>query len=138
MSMLHRHHNWFPLVIAGLTLTLFLLMFYSFTAWPQSLSPVTPESTPVSTQEYQRDMKEAVERFINEYEQVDSDVARLVRVESMMNTLLNIRVPADEKERHLSLVITLNQLKQALRDETNEVSNVFESFRSMTASYVTR
>ncbi len=126
--MIHHRHSFFPLVLAGLTLALIIFMFYSFTGWQPSTSTMVPEQMPVSPAEYEQSLTQVTRAFVESYPGQSDDLARLVLVEKTMQQLLNLRVPAEQKELHLSLVIELNQIQQALRERNGEAQAAFEKF----------
>lgn len=126
----HRRHSLFPLLIVGLTLVLMVLMFYSFTGQKKPVSNVVSEPSPVSSVEYEQSLREISDTFIQTFTAQPDDLARLVLVEQTQQQLLSLRVPADYKDLHLSLVIDLNKMQQALRLRTGETEIVFQNFQN--------
>ena len=125
----HRRHSFFPLVLALLTLLLIVLMFYAFTGTQPTANRVTSEVTPVSSQEYQQELRALIQSFIEQYGQKEDDILRLVLVEQTLQSLLSLRVPVEAKEMHLSIAVELNQMQQALREKSGAEKAAFERLR---------
>jgi hypothetical protein len=121
----HKRHSFFPLVLAMLTLGLFVLMFYAFTG-KQTINRVAQETTLVSSQAYQKELGSLTDSFIKQYPKKEDDLSRLVLIEQTLASILSLRVPAEAKELHLNLAIELNQMQQALREKNGKEKEAFE------------
>lgn len=130
----HHRTSFFPLILAFLTLALGLLMFYAFTGRSFTQTSSFKEASPISTQEYNKELSELMGPFVSEYLQKPDDMARLVLVEQTLQKLLSLRVPVEAKETHLSLAVELNQMTQALRDKSGEEQEAFARIQSYVAN----
>ncbi len=129
--MFHQRHSFFPLVLAGLTLVLIIFMFYAFTEQGREPVSVMREPSPVSAQAYEKQWQQITQAFEEMYPNQSDDLARLVLTEQTIRELLELRVPAQQKDFHLSLVIELNQIAQALRARSGEASEAFARFQQI-------
>ena len=126
----HRHHSLFPFVLAGLTLALIVFMFYAFTGTPVIIPTAVSEPTTISAQAYEQERTKIVSGFFENYAQQPDDLAKLVLSEAFLSDVLSLRVPADQKEEHLALVIELNTLMQSLRSRDEQAPTLFEQLSS--------
>lgn len=126
---LHRHHSFFPLALALLTLGLIMFMYFSFTAAKDETKFVGQTIVPVSSQEYKNDLKKINDEFIASYEIAETDTTKLFLVEKTLGELLALRVPAEFKSTHLELAVLLNQMQTALRTQKNP-KELFDSFKN--------
>ena len=132
--MFHHRRSLFPLLLALLTLVLVIFMFYAFTGRSLKRSNVVGEPSPVSAQQYQTELHELTSTFVEQYEGEANDLARLVLVETTLQKLLSLRVPTEQKDRHLALAVELNQMQQALRQQNGEADVAFERFKVYVAN----
>lgn len=128
--MFHRRTSFFPLILALLTLVLGLLMFYAFTGRSIIEQAAVTVVTPVSSQEYNNELKTLMQSFIVDYPQKYDDISRLVLIEQTLQKLLSLRVPAESKETHLNLAVELNQMQQALKEKNGEENEAFARIQS--------
>lgn len=118
-------------MLAGLTLVLIIFMFYAFTEQGREPISVMREPSPVSAQAYEKQWQQITQAFEEMYPNQSDDLARLVLTEQTIRELLELRVPAQQKDFHLSLVIELNQIAQALRARSGEASEAFARFQQI-------
>lgn len=113
----HRHHSFFPFVLALLTFGLIVLMYFSFTIVKVETKSIQQIIVPVSSQEYESELKEIGNGFTASYVSSETDIAKLVLVEKTLSELLSLRVPAEFKDKHLELAVLLNQIQTALLEQ---------------------
>ncbi|MBM5789996.1 hypothetical protein FJZ23_02850 [Candidatus Parcubacteria bacterium] len=129
--MLHKRHSFFPFVLALLTLALVILMFYAFTGREPAPAERAVEPSPVSASRYEGSLVSLMDAFIGAYDAQPDDASRLALTEQALADLLSLRVPADEKDRHLALAVGLNRLEQALRArDAEETQAAFDEIAS--------
>jgi len=109
----------FPFIVIGLTILLALLIIYTVSGNRQSETTLGAEQTEptVTNEEYQTSVREVTRIFEENFDAADTDIARLVAVETALADLLSLRVTADYKELHLDLATALSQMQQGLRGE---------------------
>lgn len=117
---LHHRHSFFPLVLACLTLTLTTLMFFSFARQREVSQPVVAEVTSVSTPEYDEQLKQLGHDFMISYQTLQDEPSRSAAVSVLLQDVLSLRVPVSEKEFHLSLAVTLNEMQQTLKEKKSD------------------
>ncbi|MFC1788124.1 hypothetical protein ACFLZY_02810 [Patescibacteria group bacterium] len=118
-----HHHNFFPLIIAGLTIALILFMVYSFAArqdqkgFDQKQSVVSS----VSDKDYRDQIKKVVKDFQKGFAQAETGIEQLVLVEDTLKQVLTIKVPAAYKDMHLELAMTLNLMQSGFRGQQQDL-----------------
>lgn len=130
MRFYHRR-SVFPFIIVGLTIGLIVLMYYAFTGQMTRRVPVVSEPSPISVSEYTTKLKQLSETFIKNYSEQSDDSARLLLVEQTLQTVLDMRVPAEYKDLHLSFVIKLHSLQQALKGQGEEAQATFVTLEEL-------
>lgn len=124
--MLHKR-SWFPFVVFFLTLVLIALVVSSFTGKGQleKRGQGAPPITMISDITYQRELSGNVKTFLNAYATATDDASRSALVQTMLNQLLHMRVPAQEKDLHLELALSLQQMKEGLANHSQDASEGF-------------
>ena len=127
----HHRRSLFPFVIAGLTIGLAVLMYYAFTGRMTPRASVVSEPPPISVSEYTTNLKNSSEMFLKNYVEQSEVSVRLVLVDETLQTLLDMRVPAEYKNLHLSFVIELHNLQQALKGQGEDAQVVFAKIEDL-------
>ncbi len=126
--MLHKR-PWFLLFVFFLSAALGVLIFFSYTANVQQTKP--PVETPiVSDEAYQKELTISVKSFLTSYSAVGDDGAKSALVQSFLNQLLHMRVPAQEKDLHLELALSLQQMKEGLQNHSQDAVDGLTRFRN--------
>ncbi len=98
---LHPPHSWFPFILAGLTVSLFLAVV----AWvgPQGASVTVDEETGevVTNEDYQTELTTELEAYTEGAQAAGA----------VYDDLIDMTVPAGYKDLHLDLVIAFGFLK---------------------------
>ena len=103
--------SFFPLVIVLLTCALGIFMFSVFSHQSNNSSAVTFK---ISKSSYESSVKFITDDFTEKFGSTLDYVVKLTLVEKALTDLLQLRVPSEDKDIHLELVIGLNQLKEEL------------------------
>lgn len=117
--------SFFPVVIILLTCVLGIFIFSVFSHRSKSVST---ETTMISKSVYESTVKSYMDDFTVKFGSTSDDVAKLSLVENVLTNLLNLRVPSEDKDIHLGLVIGLNQIKEELNTKQTTPSNGFLKF----------
>ena len=124
--------SWFPYITFLLSLILVGLIIFSFVS--KSSTEKTVSATPtVSESEYQSELQKHVSIFSPAYAAATSDADRTAAVQTMMNSLLSMHVPADDKDLHLELALSLQSMKDALASG-KDASDGFTRFKTAVTS----
>lgn len=126
--MFHKR-SWFPFAVLFLSLVLGVFVFFSFyTKQTQTISQTQP--TRISDVTYQHELTSNVTSFLDAYPKAIDDSARYNLVQTMLNQLLRMRVPAQEKDLHLELALSLQQMKEGLYNHSpQDVADGFARFK---------
>ncbi len=117
----------FPLLV--LFLTLLLLGFMIFTFVKKDSTPNESVTPVVSEKEYKTQMAMVVNNFLPSYLAATDDVGRRAVVDSTLTKLLEIRVPANQKDLHLELAISLNLILTQLSGTTDVAREGLERWK---------
>ena len=111
--MIHKH-NWFPGVTLLLSLILVALIIFSMMTATPAVKKTVETVPAVSESAYQAEMQKTVQTFLTSFSGATSDTERTAAVQSALDALLRMRVPADDKDLHLELAISLQNMKERL------------------------
>jgi hypothetical protein len=110
-----HHRTWFPFVLAGLTLSLVLLVVYAYgTKEPSRIAPSEEAVSAPTDAEYQAALASVMSGFLVRLDAAEGDAARLSLVEDAQSKVLALIVPGDRRELHLEIAISLNLLRTGL------------------------
>ena len=130
--MIHKH-NWFPGITLLLSLVLVGLIIFSMMTKAPSVQKSTQTGPTVSESAYQTDMQKTVQTFLTSFSGATSDTERTAAVQSALDALLRMRVPADDKDLHLELAISLQNMKERLA-AGKDASDGLAQFKTAAAS----
>jgi len=109
--MLH-HKSWFPAVVVVLTLALAVLIFALFRGrvTTQSTESTTAATTisPVTEAQYQSNVHQIVSGLPDKLTAAPNNDARVSILSTDRDALLNLTVPSDDRDLHLTMVTTIN------------------------------
>ena len=118
-------------------LTLGLVGFVLWGMHARSVAPVssTGKGDPtVNEDTYRADTKAVVRDYRAAYAKAGTDLERLLVTEKAIDALLALRVPADEKDFHLDLVVSLNLIRNGLRGEEGSLAQGQARFERLLAT----
>lgn len=101
--MMH-HKTFFPIIVAALTILLGLFIYSTFKE-----RITEPAPSPVTAVEYQAGVHGAVSTLQDEIAAASSDTDRVTLLEARREQLLAELVPAEYKDAHLEMVMTISQ-----------------------------
>ena len=125
--MLHKR-PWFLVLVFLLSLALGMFIYSSYSAKVQQTKPSA--STPaISDEAYQQELNGTVKTFLTAYTAAADDSAKSTLVQTLLNQLLHMRVPAQEKDLHLELALSLQQMKEGLQNHSQDATDGLTRFR---------
>lgn len=110
------------IVLTLILLTVFIFVFIERSKFVASSPPQTPV---VSVVDYQIEVQQLMKTFLTDYEIATDQSTQMDVTEKTLTALLNVRVPASEKDTHLSLALSLQQLKQNLSANSPDTKTSF-------------
>ena len=130
----HKHHIFFPLLVALLSLGLLVFMFYAFAYTSGSPKDVQPEPASISTDEYRASLHVIVTAFDQSPALQARSTNRLAGVDAALNSLLALRVPPESQRTHLELALTLSSMKDRIA-RNEDINELLEKWQAQTAEY---
>lgn len=107
----------FPLIVIGLTAALIVLMWFAFTGQEKTHSPdPVIEQVTISADDYKVDLADVMQRFQVELGAATDDVERSAVAHTSLEQILELKVPAEYQDLHLSLVLSLIQITKAIEN----------------------
>ena len=137
MHLFHKRRSFYPLVIALMTLTLGLLMFFALS---RSGAPFANDRTAVSPTpavtdaDYRTNAHAVIAPFLLAYDATANDGVRLAAVEDALAALMPITVTASYKDVHLGLAVSLSQMRDGLRGEAGSLDTGYAKLKGIVAS----
>jgi hypothetical protein len=123
----HEQKTWLPFMMVGFAAATFLISLASFTSAPTVAAPeindlsVSVLASPVDVDEYQGQVQAILQQYSNALD-----------AEAAASSLLILRVPADFKETHLNLVLTLNAIHAGESGATEKLNQLIENISWLT------
>lgn len=121
--------SFFPLIL--LALTLILVYLFVFFSAPKQVKTTQTQVSAVSEGHYQEALASVLKKFFSVYDSATSDTVRAESVQTALNALLNMRVPASDKELHLELAIILQKMKQGITANPQDVSDGYSEIKDL-------
>lgn len=103
--MFHRQ-SWFPALVTVLTVALAVIIIALFRG--RVPTTATTAISPVTEAQYQSNVKQIVGTLPAQLTAAASDDARVTLLSNDRDALLNLTVPADQRDLHLNMVMTIN------------------------------
>lgn len=124
-----KHPSFFPYLI--LALTLILVAGFVFTASPKSAKQANTSVEPpsVSDEQYQAALRIVLNKFTASFDAAAEDSVRASVTDQTLSTLLSMRVPAEEKDLHLSLAIALQKIKQGFVSNPQDMTDGYAQIK---------
>jgi len=111
-----RRSNFIPVVIF-LSLLLAGFMYVAFHGTPAPQTSMTLQDvTPIDPEAYQKQMAAIMHEYDQDMAAAQKNQDRLLVVQKTLSDVLDVRVPAEYKEAHLTLVVGLNEMQQNIQD----------------------
>lgn len=120
MRYYHRH-SFFPLVIILLTLLLGVFMLFSIDRENARPTSVEETLTPVDPQTYRDSLLSLITTFETNFAQARDDASRLFVAQQAFVDLLDLRVPPEDKQRHLELALLFTKIQTTLKSGDPDV-----------------
>ena len=128
-------HSFFPFVIIILSLALAGLIYWSTQTQPPSSSVLIQEVEPVDPEVYQERLSDIVTTFIQRTSDSQDDLEKLLAVQTALAGLLDLRVPVQFKDLHLSLAVSLSQIQTALESDDRNIEEPLAAIAQLTQMY---
>lgn len=126
-----RRYSFFPFILLALTLVLVTTFVFLASPKQNNQKTIRSEESVVSEERYQQALKAVLKKFVSVYDAATSDADRSQIVESTLNALLSMRVPANEKDLHLELAITLQKMKQGFGTNPQAVLDGYAQIKEL-------
>jgi len=112
----HRHTYAFPIILVVLTLGLIFLLWQTVKPSSQEGNYLVQTETlePVTVADYEQALQGVMDGFTLTYQQKGDDAERAVYVDGVLQNVLALRVPTEEKDLHLQIAFGLNRLSDGL------------------------
>ena len=128
-------HSFFPFVIIILSLALAGLIYWSTQTQPPSSSVLIQEVEPVDPEVYQERLSDIVTTFVQRTSDSQDDLEKLLAVQTALAGLLDLRVPVQFKDLHLSLAVSLSQIQTALESDDRNIEEPLAAIAQLTQTY---
>lgn len=125
-----RHSFFLPIVIV-LTLILLTVFIFVFIERSKFTSIYSRETPVVRVSDYQNEVRQIMKTFLTDYEATTDQSIRLAVAEKTLVALLNVRVPATQKDVHLAFALSLQQLKQNLSASSPDTKTSFINLKDI-------
>jgi len=126
-----KRPSFFPFIL--LALTLILVTAFVFSASPKTSVQKTNKSSvsTVSDEQYQTALTAVLKKFVSVYDAAASDTEKTQAVQNTLNSLLSMRVPAEEKDLHLELALALQKMKQGFATNPQDILEGYASIKEL-------
>lgn len=133
MRYYHRH-SFFPLVVIVLTLLLCALMALTLVSRGEPAQFVEEEAAVVDAGNYRDSITTVVREFKNKFAQAVDSAGQKRAGAQALQTLLNLRVPAEYKTLHLDLAVFLSSVESgsAISDPLGTLQTIVETYSWLT------
>lgn len=127
----------FPLVLILLTLLLSVFMVWALGQEPTAsddLREIQPTPS-VDAQVYQAEVAHMLQTFHDRFATAEDDDTKLLTAQTTLESLLNLRVPAELKDFHLDLALAFHQIQIALQAADDSVDDPLARIESLKNHY---
>ncbi|HBP00478.1 MAG: hypothetical protein UU48_C0002G0146 [Candidatus Uhrbacteria bacterium GW2011_GWF2_41_16] len=123
MGLQHAHiRTWFPLIVAGLTIALLVLVGWWFSLRiffpPLSKPQEKNQRTAPTTEMYETSVSGILSNFLDELDAATDNTWRLTLVEETENHMLALLVPAERRDVHLEIITSLHLMRTGFSKNT--------------------
>lgn len=132
--MFHHHHARFGFLVAVFLLSLGLGSFIYFTAHSDPTPSSAVSLRPPTADEYRASVRPVVDEMQRAYGASKDLRSRQHAVETALEQLLDIRVPAEEKDVHLELALSLQMVRVGLVGDQRQATEGWERFLALVQS----
>lgn len=135
MPSFHRR-SFFPLVVIVLSLGLAGLIYLSVRNPSNETPTITQQEIgPVDSDAYRDDLSSVVKTFHERMANSQGDLDKLLATQTALAGLLELRVPGEFKDLHLTLAVALSQIKTALESDDHNIDEPFAQIAQLRVSY---
>lgn len=140
--MFHHHRSLFPLLLALLTILLIILMIWKLQ--PKDVEVLKSSNNPpaeepliesVTPAEYEQRLADLLSEFIQKYDVADQDFIRVIAVDQTLSSLLDLKVPTQYKDLHLSIAVNLNLIRRGLTDNPARLAEGLNNLQNLRQEY---
>lgn len=135
MLSFHRH-SFFPFVVILLSLVLAGLIYWSVQNPPSEIQTIIRQEVESIDQDaYRDDLSSIVKTFNERMDASQDDLEKLLATRMALAGLLELRVPAEFKDLHLTLAVALSQIQDALESDDRNIDEPLVKIAQLVASY---
>lgn len=135
MPSFHRH-SLFPFIVILLSLGLAGLIYWSVQNPPNETSTITQQEVElVDPNAYRDGLSSIVTTFQERMANSQDDLDKLLAAQTALAGLLELRVPAEFKDLHLTLAVALSQIQDALQSDDRNIDEPLARIAELGASY---
>lgn len=135
MFSFHRH-SFFPFVVVLLSLTLAGLIYWSVQNSPSETQTISlQEVEPVNPDAYRDGLSDIVKTFQERVASSQDDLDKLLATQTALTGLLELRVPTEFKDLHLTLAVALSQIQDALESDDRNIDEPLAQIFQLGVSY---
>ncbi len=135
MRFYHRH-SFFPLIVIALSLALAGLIYWSVQHESSAGPGITvQEVEPVDPEEYRAALKDIVKTFTERLASSSDDLDKLLATQTALAGILELRVPVEFKDLHLSLAVAFSDIEKSLQSEDRNIDAALTRIDELTQTY---
>lgn len=135
MRFYHRH-SFFPLIVIVLSLALAGLIYWSVQHESSAGPGITvQEVEPVDPEEYRAALKDIVKTFTERLASSSDDLDKLLATQTALAGILELRVPVEFKDLHLSLAVAFSDIEKSLQREDRNIDAALTRIDELTQTY---
>lgn len=135
MFAFHRH-SFFPFVVILLSLALAGLIYWSVQNPPNETASITQQEVePVDPDAYRDGLSSIVKTFQERMSTSQDDLDKLLATQTALAGLLELRVPAEFKDLHLTLAVALSQIEIALESDDRNMDEPLAQIAELVGAY---
>ncbi len=135
MRFYHRH-SFFPLIVIALSLALAGLIYWSVQHESSAGPGITvQEVEPVDPEEYRAALKDIVKTFTERLASSFDDLDKLLATQTALAGILELRVPVEFKDLHLSLAVAFSDIEKSLQREDRNIDAALTRIDELTQTY---
>lgn len=135
MPSFHRR-SFFPLVVIVLSLGLAGLIYWSVQNPPRETPAITQQEVEsVDPEAYRSDLAQIMKTFHERVGSSQDDLDKLRATQTALAGLLELHVPAEFKDLHLSLAVAISQIQQSLERGDQNIDEPLAQIAQLESSY---
>lgn len=135
MFAFHRH-SFFPFIVILLSLALAGLIYWSVQNPPNETPSIAQQEVElVDPGAYSDDLSQIVKTFEQRMTDSQDDLDKLLAAQTALAGLLELRVPAEFKDLHLTLAVALSQIETALESDDRNIDEPLTTLAELVVEY---